>query len=272
MRHRNFNTKGLSLSAKLVLSLSAIAVMLTTTAVISVLEYRSMSHSVSSEIGRNIDCINVSQDVAVALASYNHQILTTVGAADSLGAVTSFDRKAAAELCSKEFDKLGSVQPIEGLDSLRQCFEQYIQASEALDTVVRSTFVDSRRWFFYELQPEYSAFMDALKQYNENVHLNLMAKADEFEITFYRSIVPGIVSVLAGLLLIALLLFFLMSNYVKPIYRMLGNLEDYLKRGKKYSYDFEGDDQLRKLNSQITELADENTELKRRVKELKEKV
>ena len=97
-----------------------------------------------------------------------------------------------------------------------------------------------------------------------------MIKADEFDLGFYRSLVPVIVSVIAGLLLITLLLFFLLSFYVKPLYRMLGNMEDYISRGKKYTYDFEGDDQLRQLNARITEVVDENVEFKRRVKQLKE--
>lgn len=269
MAGRNFNSRGLSLSAKLVLSLATIAVVLLVTAVISVLEYRSMSNYVTDEIGKNIECINATQRVSVLTDQYNHKILATVGAADSLAAVTTFDRAAAEKDCRDAFEELFEIQPIPGLDSLRVRYDAYIAETRELENVVRSSFVDSRKWFFHSLQPKFAEFVIALDEYNENVHDNLMQKADEFELGYYRSIIPGIVSVLAGLLLIALLLFFLLANYVKPIYRMLSNIDDYCRHGKKYAYDFEGDDQLQKLNSQITELVDENVELKRRVKELK---
>jgi len=270
MRRDHFNTRGLSIRSKLILSLSAIAVVLLVTAVISVLEYRSMSDYVTDEIGKNISCINATQKISVLADQYNHKILATVGSADSLAAVTTFDRKAAEEECQAAFDVLYTMQTMPGLDSLRTFFDAYIAETRELETVVRSTFVDSRKWFFTSLQPKFTAFATALEVYNENVHDNLMVKADEFEVGYYRSIIPGIVSVLAGLLLIAMLLFFLLANYVRPLYRMLDGLDDYSKHGKKYAYDFEGDDQLKKLNEQLTEIVDENAELKRRVKFLKE--
>ena len=40
--------------------------------------------------------------------------------------------------------------------------------------------------------------------------------------------------------------------------------------GRRYTYSFEGDDQLSELNDGITELAEENRQLRRRVKLLKE--
>lgn len=95
-------------------------------------------------------------------------------------------------------------------------------------------------------------------------------KKAEFEMGFYRSIIPSVVAVGAGLLLIFLLMFFINVYYVRPLYRMLDSLENYLKFGKTYTYLFDGDDQLQTLNSGITDIVTENCELKRRVKRLKE--
>ena len=91
-----------------------------------------------------------------------------------------------------------------------------------------------------------------------------------FQDSFYRSIIPGVVSVAAGLVLVLLLLFFLLSYYVKPIYRMLSALENYTQNAQKYMCTFDGNDQLAALNGQIAEVVEENIELRRRVKSLRD--
>lgn len=229
-----------------------------------------MSNYVSAEIADDIECINVSEKVAAATDYYNHRILATVGAADSLAAVTTFDREAAAVECENVFSQLYAVQPLPVLDSLRAAFDRYLLVSEGLETVVRSTFVDSRQWFFEDLHPAFNTFETRLEEYNQQVHEDLMMKAEDFQMGFYRSIIPGLISVLAGLLLISLLLFFMISNYVNPLYHMLDGLDETIRHGKKYHYDFHGDDQLQHLNEQIVDVVEENFELRKRVKALKE--
>jgi len=68
-----------------------------------------------------------------------------------------------------------------------------------------------------------------------------------------------------------MLLFFILSGYVNPIYRMLFHLNSYRLNDKKYSYKFEGDDQLTELNDGIIELTTENQQLRRRLVDLKKR-
>ena len=78
------------------------------------------------------------------------------------------------------------------------------------------------------------------------------------------------VSVGAGLLLILLLLYFTLVNYVGPIYRISDGIDNYRQNGRRYMYDLEGDDQLSNINTGVTELIEENLELKHRLKALRE--
>ena len=61
-----------------------------------------------------------------------------------------------------------------------------------------------------------------------------------------------------------------MAFYVNPIYRMASGVNNYRLSRKKYTYEFDGDDQLADINSGIAELTEENIELKRRIKFLRE--
>ena len=58
---------------------------------------------------------------------------------------------------------------------------------------------------------------------------------------------------------------------MNPLYRMLDGLNAYRSRDKKYSVKFDGDDQLAQLNDGISELANENRQLRSRIKTMGKK-
>ena len=74
----------------------------------------------------------------------------------------------------------------------------------------------------------------------------------------------------AGFLLIILLFYFIMVYYVKPIYRMSDGIDGYRLSGRRHVYEFDGDDQLANINSGVTELIEENVELKKRIKNFRD--
>ncbi len=261
--------KPLSLRTKLVLSLSAIAAMLLVSTLINVLEYRRMSDTVSRSISNDIACINASGRLADACSEYNLTILADIGEADTV-IVTGRQVREARGRCLAVYLDFQAVQLTANTDSLSKAFHRFIQVSDGLEKAIESDFLDVRTWYFTSLQPAYNRFMEAVATYNAAVHDTLMQEADDFQASFYRSIAPGVGAVLAGLLLIGLLLYFILSFYVRPIYRMNAQLEAYNQdRIRKYGVSFDGDDQLSALNAGITELADENSELKHRIRELK---
>lgn len=105
---------------------------------------------------------------------------------------------------------------------------------------------------------------------NDMIHSELRHNSENFDEGFYRSIIPGVVSVGAGLALIVLLFYFIMAFYVNPIYKIAAGLNNYRLSNKRHTYEFDGDDQLADINSGVSELIEENLDLKRRVKALRE--
>ena len=120
------------------------------------------------------------------------------------------------------------------------------------------------------LQPRYIKLRQDLTSLNDVINEELMANSANFDAGFYRSIMPGIVAIGAGLILIILLFYFIMIYYVKPIYRMSDGIDSYWLSGRRHVYEFDGDDQLANINSGLTELIEENVELKKRVKNLRD--
>ena len=258
----------LTLKLKIILSLSAIAVVLLISSIISVMEYRAMSTYVSSLIADNIHSINMAQELSEASNTYNLDILAVIGD-DNLNSLPDFDQKAFLAHCDSLKKSLSSVRMVPLADSVLYAYSAYMLMSLELPEVLKSDFIDSRTWYFDRLQPRYNRLSSAIDKMNSVIYSDLKKNSTNFDRGFYRSIIPGIVAVGVGLLLVLMLMFFILSYYVKPIYKMLDGLNNFRSYNKRYNYTFEGDDQLSELNAGITELAAENLQLRKRLANLR---
>lgn len=258
-----------SLSRKVFLSLGSIAAILLLSSIISILEYRRMSSYVSDLIAANIKSISLSQRLSDLTDEYNHQMLSVVVQND-ISLMPDFDVRYFNAQADSLKNSFTSRRALPMVDSVSVSFNEFMQTSLRFDEVFLADNVDTGEWFFGTLQPCYSKFRQDIGILNDMIHEELTRNSADFDAGFYRSIIPGVVSVGAGLLLVFLLLFFTMSNYVHPIYRISDGIDNYRKTGRKHGYTFDGDDQLANINEGVSDLIEENIELKKRVKALKE--
>lgn len=258
-----------SMKVRLVRALGSIAAILLLSGVISILEYRRMSDYVSELIASDIKSINLSQKLSDITQEYDQQMLAVVVTND-ISLMPEFDPdyfRAQSDSLRNSI-KLPSALPI--VDSLEVSFNDFMNTSLKFDEVFLADTINTGEWFFGTLQPRYNKFRDDVNVLNEAIHTTLQTNSSDFDAGFYRSIIPGVVSVSAGILLVFLLLYFIMANYVKPLYKMSDGIDDYRASGRRFNYNFDGDDQLANINTGLSELIEENVELKRRVKALRE--
>ena len=258
-----------SMKVRLVRALGSIAAILLLSGVISILEYRRMSDYVSELIASDIKSINLSQKLSDITQEYDQQMLAVVVTND-ISLMPEFDPdyfRAQSDSLRNSI-KLPSALPI--VDSLEVSFNDFMNTSLKFDEVFLADTINTGEWFFGTLQPRYNKFRDDVNVLNEAIHTTLQTNSSDFDAGFYRSIIPGVVSVSAGILLVFLLLYFIMANYVKPLYKMSDGIDDYRASGRRFNYNFDGDDQLANINTGLSELIEENVELKRRVKAVRE--
>ena len=268
--HRKIRAMRLSLKAKLVLSLlSVVAVPLKTT-VISVMEYSRMSNYVSELIADDISSINVANRLADMSNNYNLEILEAIGEGSS-GRLPDFDDEYFKTNCERLRMSHTINQAYPMADSVMYSYAAYMLTSLEFESVVQSDFIDNRAWYFGRLQPRFDRLQSDIDNLTRAIYEDLQENSATFDRGFYRSIIPGIVAVGVGLMLVLMLMFFILSYYVNPLYRMLEGLSAYRSSDKKYTVSFEGDDQLVELNDGISELAGENQQLRRRVRDLRKK-
>ena len=261
----------LSMRMKITLSLSAIAVVLFVSIIISFLEYRHMSNYVSDMIAGDIKNIRVTQKLVNAVDTYNLQVLAVIGD-ENLTSLPDFDRKGFIDYCDTIKAGFETGRQNHLADSVLYAYSAYMLASLELEDVLQSSFIDTRDWYFSRLQPLFGRLRGYLDQLGEAMYIELRQNSEDFDSGFYRSFIPGTVAVAVGIFLLFLLLAFIIAYYVNPLYKINRNLSDYLQYRRRYTYTFEGDDQLSDLNGSITDLAEENRQLRRRNAELKDKI
>ncbi len=266
-RLKNF---ALTLRQKLILSLSAIAVVLMVSSTISVLEYSRMSDYVSALISENINSINLARKLSDIISGYNLEILTVIGN-EAVTKVPDFDQHAFLDRCDSLEKALAVIHKQPLADSVVYAYSAYMLTSLELPEVLKSDFIDSRSWYFDRLQPSYNKLNGYVNTMISTIYADLKANSLRFDRGFYRSVIPGIVAVVVGLLLIFMLLFFVMSYYVNPLVRMLRSLDNYRSSGVSYNVDFDGDDELKELNEGIRQITQENQQLSKRIKDMRER-
>ncbi|MBO4263401.1 MAG: hypothetical protein J5871_01825 [Bacteroidales bacterium] len=255
---------------KLTASLCAIAAILLVSATISVLEYSRMSSYVSDLIADDIASINAAQKLSDISNQYNLGILSVIG--DNVQAQRpDYDESVFLSLCDSLRASLKSNAIMPLTDSVVYAYSAYMLTSLELENVLDSDFIDSRSWYFGRLQPSFERLRADIGALEQAIHRDLVKNSMTFERGFYRSVIPGIVAVGVGLLLVLMLLFFMLAYYVNPLYKMLDALRAYKTVNKRYTFRFEGDDQLHELNDGIAELAEDNMTLRKRLQALKSK-
>lgn len=258
-----------SMKKKLFFSLGSLAAILLLSGVISILEYRRMSDYVSDLIAANIKSINLSQKLADLTQEYNDQMLAVVVQND-ISLMPDFNLDHFNAQSDSLRNSFTSRKMLPKVDSVVMSFDAFLKTSQNFDEVFLADSVNTDEWFFGSLQPRYIKLRSDLQSLNDVIHEELQRNSSDFDAGFYRSIIPGVVSVGAGLLLILLLMFFTMSYYVLPIYRISDGIDNYRASSRRHVYEFDGDDQLSNINSGVTEIIDENVELKKRLKALRD--
>ena len=257
-----------SMRLKLFFSLGSVAAILILSGAISIMEYRRMSDYVSELIASNIKSINLSQRLADMTQEYDLQMLDVVVRND-ISLMPEFDLQLFQAQADSLKSSVTSVSSLPIVDTVATSFDAFMQTSLKFDTVFLADTVNTAEWFFGTLQPCYHDFRVNMDILNSAIHEELKSNSADFDAGFYRSIIPGVVSVGAGLLLVFLLMYYILVYYVNPIYKMSNGVDNYRAIGKKYGFAFDGDDQLSNINTAITEIIEENVELKTRLKGLR---
>lgn len=259
----------LGLGLKLTLAIGSISSVLLLSCLLSVIGFSRMSTYVSGRIADDASAVSTLQHISDLAESYNRKIFVAIGSSE-VAMIPDYDFRQISVDCETLRTKVkGSAEVAQMVDSLELLYKSYILTSLELNSILLSDYSDSREWYFERLQPRFEDLNQLESRLTSAIYSNLYKSSRDFDSGFYRSIVPGFVATAVGIILSLMLLFFVLTYYVKPLLSMNEGMKGYNNYGKSYNIKFEGDDQLVELNDGIREVTEENRQLKTRIANLR---
>lgn len=259
----------LSMKGKLVASLGCICAILFISCLISFIEYTRVSSYVSDLIEANIGGVDATRKLTSSVNKYNVDVLAVVGDED-LYTLPDFDAPSFISRCDSLKASFEDIRISTYADSVKYAFASYMLTCLELPKLLQNDDLnDERNWYIDRLRPRYLILQRHITKMSEALYDNLNENSQAFDSVFYRSIIPGIVAVGAGMLLTILLLFYLLQYYANPLGKMNRSLKLFRSLSKKYSCQIESDDCLAEINDSIEAITQENSQLRQRVADLR---
>jgi HAMP domain-containing protein len=140
-------------------------------------------------------------------------------------------------------------------DTLRAKYLHFRHQTVLLDSLFMSDGTEMRIEQFNTLyRPAYESLTEAASSFgilNQNIMPHISA---ELKYSFYRTVVPLIVAVTAGLLLIMLFNYFINFYFINPVLKIVRGIEEYSASKQPYSVKIDTGDEINDLNREIKSL------------------
>lgn len=257
--------KKLGIKRKVLLGCIVLAIILFFSSVISVFEFSRMNRYVSGVIADNIRSINAARELLSVSEQYNISLMNGLvldGAARPEDAPIAREEEliASFENLSKSF-----VTPEEqaGADSVLYAYAAYMQVVAEADQMWQYGYEERQHWFFNRLQPVYIKFRGYMMQLTSACQDALIESSQDIREGTYRSLMPGVVSVLVGLIMVLLFDYFLNYYLINPLLKVTGGIKGYRYHGRGYDVKLDSDDELEELNEAVGDIVEQNQAFKR---------
>lgn len=248
---------------KISLGFVVIGAILFLSSVIAIFEFNRMRHSVTDLMTDNINSINTSRLLLELTDEYNFMLLSSVILDSVINSENALYDDRFEKYIGNIKSKFTSQAEVAVADSLTVAYNEYLIKIGEASVMMQKAPQERREWYKNELVPAY----DNLKRYKRK--LGLLAQGALAENTaqlqdgFYRSIMPGIIAVAAGILLVLLFNYFINLYFISPVLLISRGLKSYKEFNKSYNVQFDNDDELQDLNSEIKTIIDEHKNLKK---------
>ena len=248
---------------KISLGFVVIGAILFLSSVIAIFEFNRMRHSVTDLMTDNINSINTSRLLLELTDEYNFMLLSSVILDSALNSEKALYDDRFEKYIGNIKSKFTSQAEVAVADSLTSAYNAYLVKIGEAASIMQKTPEERRDWYKNELVPAYNN----LKMYKRK--LGLLAQGALAENTaqlqdgFYRSIMPGIIAVAAGILLVLLFNYFINLYFISPVLLISRGLKSYKEFNTRYNVQFDNDDELQDLNSEIKTIIAEPKTLKK---------
>lgn len=236
-----------------------LALVLFFSSVTSVFEFVKMNRYVSSVVTDNINSINSARELLFISEHYNVQIMDGIVLDQETGDLQSI--KGEDELIASFVDLRDTfVTPEEkaAADSVLYAYAAYMQVVNEVYKVWESDQETRQDWYFGRLEPIYLKFRGYLMQLTSVCQDALIHSSHVMQQSFYRSLMPGLISVILGIVMVVLFYYFMNFYLISPVLKIIGGVGSYRRFDRPYDVKLENDDEIQTLNGMVRDIIDEN--------------
>ena len=253
----------MGLRKKISLGIVVIGAILFLSSIIAIFEFNRIRHSVTDLMKDNINSINTSRMLLELTDEYNFMLLSSV--------IMDSTLNSAEVVYDDRFEKyIGSIKSqfaseveIATADSLSVAYKRYLAEISLASDIMRLSVTERKEWYNNKLMPVYKNLRNYKRQLGLLTQGALAKNTAGLQEGFYRSIMPGIIAVAAGILLVFLFNYFINLYFISPILLISRGLKSYKEFNKSYTVLFDNDDELQDLNGEIKTLIEEHKNLKK---------
>lgn len=247
---------------KISLGFVVIGVILFLSSLIAIFEFNRMRHSVTALMTDNINSINTSRLLLELTDEYNFMLLSSVILDSSMHSEMIQYDKRFEDYISNIKEKFISQSEVSVADSLTEAYSKYLEVIGNTSNIMIQQKEVRERWYTNELVPSYRNLRKFKRELGLLTQGALAENTEHLQEGFYRSIMPGVIAVGAGILLVVLFNYFINLYFISPLLLISRGLKSYKEFNKSYNVNFDNDDEIQDLNGEIKTLVDEHKNMK----------
>ena len=241
------------LKLKIFASFMLLIAMLAAAGTISLIEFRWLSNSVHGLIQDNYKSIEASKTMIQAIEREDSGILLLMLGEFEAGRII-IDSADNLFLAALEIARNNLTEPDEG-KYIRNIEKTYSIFKEKWERPILDTYKKGDiLWYKNDI---HLSFLNIKNAVEELMNLNQRAmynEASDLRERSKRALMPGIVSIIAALILAALLNFFITRYFVRPISELADAVNNFKKGETTLGSNITSDDEIKKLEQAINDL------------------
>ncbi len=253
----------MGLRKKISLGFVVIGAILFLSSIIAIFEFNRIRHSVTDLMKDNINSINTSRMLLELTDEYNFMLLSSVIRDSTLNSAEVVYDDRFEKYIGNIKSRFTSETETALADSLSIAYKRYLAEISLASNIMKLSIVNRKEWYNNKLMPAYKNLKDYKRQLGLLTQGALAKNTTELQEGFYRSIMPGIIAVAAGILLVFLFNYFVNLYFISPVLLISRGLKSYKEFNKSYTVQFDNDDELQDLNTEITSLIEDHKNLKK---------
>lgn len=251
---------------KILLGFLVIGIVLLLSGVIAIYEFVRMRNTVYTLVADNIKSINTSNLLLEITDEYNFTLLKSMGEAGAADIPNISEDTRFTDYLQNAMDKYTDIREQNMADSVVYAYTAYIHVMKEAPLVWHGNYQGRRAWYFDRMYPVYMKLRGYIQQLIMLSQKALTENSYNLSDSFYRSLMPCVVSVIVGIVLVILFVYFINFYFISPILKISKGINNYVMNRKSYNVTLDNQDELQELNQNVADLVDTNKKLEKQIK------